>query len=123
MKHFNRPLSYHLFLYKTQITSFMSVLHRIAGFVLSFILFFNYIFILFIYSFVSFYYVHVFFLLFSIIFVFFNFFLMYTFLFHCFNGTRHICWDFCIGLNINNILKTGNLIFFLLFIFNFFFYV
>jgi succinate dehydrogenase / fumarate reductase cytochrome b subunit len=107
----NRPLSPHLTIYKSQITSIVSIFHRISGSVLSlsfmslalilsgdvvfseYYLFYNLSFKIGIY----FYWFLATLGYFSILFVF----------FHLSNGIRHLIWDLGIGLEIKNVYITG----------------
>jgi len=107
MKQLNRPLSPHLSLYKPQLTSILSIFHRISGTVLALVLlitglcvnlifsFLSYSFVYYLYSFI----VVLVYILFSV--------LLTTFFFHILNGIRHISWDFGFGLDLNNLVSTG----------------
>jgi len=106
----NRSLSPHLRSYKPQITSVISIFHRITGSVLALLLLCVPICINLVGSFLSFRFVY-------IVFTFFFFFvkiifyaLIATFFFHSMNGLRHILWDFCIGLELSNIFISGCLV-------------
>nr|YP_010835034.1 succinate dehydrogenase subunit 3 [Cryptomonas gyropyrenoidosa]WFQ82709.1 succinate dehydrogenase subunit 3 [Cryptomonas gyropyrenoidosa] len=107
----NRSLSPHLNTYKPQITSIISIFHRISGSVLAIILLctpmcvdlFNFI------------------LSFNIGLTIYNNLLgifttialnvfLATFIFHLINGLRHLLWDLGVGLNLNDILITASLV-------------
>ena len=114
MKNSKRPLSPHLQVYKPQLTSVLSISHRIAGVILSgisiiipvslyffsfgentfteFLNFFNHYF-------------------FKFILIFLIFILSY----HLFNGVRHLLWDLGVGLEIKESYLTGYLVIFLSF--------
>jgi succinate dehydrogenase cytochrome b556 subunit len=110
---FNRSLSPHLFVYKSHVTSVMSIFHRITGFVCSLLMFVCSVYFVLLHSFFSCYFLC---FLYSFMFVVINiifFTVFFIFLYHVLNGLRYITWDLCIGLNIYNITITGFLIFFL----------
>lgn len=107
MKQLNRPLSPHLSLYKPQLTSILSIFHRISGTMLALILLVIGLCVNLIFSFISynfFYYLYFFVVVFMYIFF---FILLTTFFFHILNGIRHISWDFGFGLDLNNLVSTG----------------
>lgn len=106
---FNRSLTPHLSLYRSHITSIMSIFHRLTGLflcclILCFCILSN------LFFFFSFYdlpcLIFCFFLVKNV-----SFLLLFLILYHLFNGLRHIFWDFCMGLNIDNIHITGYLTF------------
>ncbi len=104
----NRTLSPHLSIYKAQITSILSIFHRITGFLSVLILFLSsYYYILF----CSFCNIYVIYNILSIFLKFFCYilysFLIITFFFHINNGIRHILWDFGYGLNLDNVIFSG----------------
>jgi len=106
----NRTLSPHLRSYKPQVTSVFSIFHRIAGSLLGVILLCFPICFSLIESFSSFNFIY---LLFGYIVFFVKLFLylfFVTFFFHCLNGLRHIMWDFCLGLDLNNLFISGCLV-------------
>jgi len=110
MKKFNnKPLSPHLQIYKPQITSILSISHRITGIILFFSTFL------------------ICFWLFSIAFnnrfehlinIFFSgtigrtllFFITFSFFYHLLNGIRHLFWDIGYGYELNNIYLSGILV-------------
>jgi succinate dehydrogenase / fumarate reductase cytochrome b subunit len=107
----NRAISPHLTIYKPQITSLISIFHRISGSFLSMFILFLVLVIQFDILF-SEYFLHyalicmcsiyftwlfksVFILIFGLLF------------FHICNGLRHLSWDFGFGLDIKNVYITG----------------
>ena len=116
-KKYNRPLSPHLTIYKPQITSILSISHRIAGIFQSFGLLIIAALILIIYLGESAY-------------GFFDdalnsifgksFFIVYTFslLYHLCNGIRHLLWDLGFGFSLNSVAYSGYFIIFLAFFTN-----
>ena len=117
MKKINRPLSPHLTIYKPQITSILSISHRIAGIFQSFGLLLMSSLILIIYLGES-------------VYGFFDgplnsifgqvFFIGYTFslLYHLCNGIRHLLWDLGFGFSLNSVEYSGYFIIFLAFFTN-----
>ncbi|MEC7832612.1 MAG: succinate dehydrogenase, cytochrome b556 subunit [Pseudomonadota bacterium] len=114
MKNSKRPLSPHLQVYKPQLTSVLSISHRIAGAILSgvsiiipaglyFFSFGENIFTEFL-NFFNHYF-------FKFILIFLIFILSY----HLFNGVRHLLWDLGVGLEIKESYLTGYLVIFLSF--------
>lgn len=107
----NRSLSPHLNTYKPQITSIVSIFHRISGSVLAIILLctstcvdlFNFI-VCFNTGLIFYNY------LFAMFCIILNISLV-TFTFHLANGFRHLLWDLCIGLNLNDLSITAFLVF------------
>jgi len=101
-----RPLSPHLQIYRPQITSALSILHRITGFVLSIGVSFFVIWL----SFLSiggetFSKIHCF-----LGTIFGNFILLgflFCFVYHFFNGLRHLYWDAGFGLELSSLYKSG----------------
>jgi succinate dehydrogenase / fumarate reductase cytochrome b subunit len=109
----NRSLSPHLRSYKPQITSVISIFHRITGSILALLLLCSPIFVNLLGSFLSF---RIFYVLFSYLFFFVKlifYVLLATIFFHSMNGLRHIMWDFCIGLEMSNVFISGCLVVFL----------
>lgn len=106
----NRSLSPHLYAYKPQITSVVSIFHRITGSLLAIILLCSPICINLISSFLSYSFIY---FLFTIVFFVFKvlfYLLVATICFHSMNGIRHIMWDFGIGLDLSNLFITGCLV-------------
>lgn len=110
----NRPLSPHLTIYKSQITSFVSIYHRISGAFLTisscFIFLALFVDICFSEYFLTYFAYFQFFHVVYWYFVVFGLFLFLLFGFHFFNGIRHVFWDFTIGLDIKNLLVTGGIV-------------
>ena len=106
MNNKKQPLSPHLTVYKPQITSIMSISHRIAGFfqTIGTIIIFVYILALFIgegfYNYIDFFITS----LLGKIFVFLYFF---SICYHFCNGIRHLTWDLGYGFEIKNVYITG----------------
>jgi succinate dehydrogenase cytochrome b556 subunit len=107
----NRPLSPHLSVYRPQLTSILSIFHRISGGFLASILLFT-IFCLKICDLTLSYYqiywcffyiaINLNWFLFSII----NLVLL-AICFHITNGIRHILWDFGFFLDLSKVYRTG----------------
>lgn len=104
-----RPISPHLSIYKPQITSMLSILHRITGLFLSLgLIFFACAIILLsigpeMYSFVDNFYrswVGTLFLLGW----------AFAFFYHLSNGIRHLFWDVGMGFELNNVVISGWLV-------------
>jgi succinate dehydrogenase / fumarate reductase cytochrome b subunit len=119
MKQKIRPLSPHLTIYKPQVTSLLSIFHRVAGSLLSFIL----IAFLLIFSFQvvfigsSFQYCFCFDLFCVMPFLFVLYFFLGVMLYHVTNGIRHLSWDLALGLDIKNLNTTGLIVLILVFCF------
>jgi len=106
----NRSLSPHLRSYKPQVTSVISIFHRITGSVLGLLLLCTPICINLVCSFLSFEVVYILFSFFFFIVNIIFYALVATVFFHAMNGLRHIMWDFCIGLELSNIFISGCLV-------------
>ena len=114
----NRPTSPHLTIYKPQITSLLSISHRITGIIQSFEIFLIFILILLIiseketYKFIE---------LFTQSLIGKIFFILYTFslLYHTLNGIRHLIWDLGFGFDLKNVNYSGYSIIFLSIFLNF----
>ena len=114
MNNMKKPLSPHLTIYKPQITSVLSISHRISGIFQSFGLFLISLIILTIY-------------LGDNVYSYFEplfeskilklFFIIYTFslFYHLFNGIRHLLWDLGYGFSISNVTYSGYFTIFLAF--------
>ena len=102
----NRPLSPHLQVYRPQLTSVLSIMHRASG-VLLFVSAFSFAIWLFILTSGEAHY--------TIINKFLNGFVMkfvaigflYSFFYHLCNGIRHLCWDFGWGFEISWVYRSG----------------
>lgn len=108
-----RPLSPHLTIYKPQLTSTLSIFHRISGVLLSlafFICAFYFSFLTHFFIFHSFYFASLFFFH-SISFVWLCSlvlsFILIAVCFHASNGIRHILWDFGFFLDLKSVYMTG----------------
>jgi succinate dehydrogenase / fumarate reductase cytochrome b subunit len=111
MSKINRPLAPHLFIYNFQLTSFLSICHRISGTVLVF--FIGFMMLLENFDKIG----SEFFFLYNYLYLFDTFFywLLLTLFyfvsgclsFHMLNGIRHLIWDFRYGLEIKNVIMSG----------------
>ena len=106
----NRSPSPHLRSYKPQITSVISIFHRITGSVLALLLLCSPICINLVGSFLSFRPVYMLFTLLFFVVKLILYILVSTVFFHSMNGLRHIMWDFCIGLEMSNVFISGCLV-------------
>ena len=106
MKNNNRPISPHLSIYKPQITSILSISHRISGVFQSLGLL---IIVLLLFSLYLGKNSHEFFMLFinSLIGKACLFFYALSLCYHLFNGIRHIIWDIGFGFEIKNVYYSG----------------
>ena len=111
----NRPLSPHLQIYKPQITSILSIFHRISGIFLSLGLFVMFGFIAFLALGKNYY---VIWQCFSNSIIGEAFFMGWIFalFFHMLNGIRHLFWDYGIGLSLNVSKWTGIIVCILTFV-------
>ena len=114
----NRSLSPHLSVYKSQITSLVSIFHRISGSILGLILLLLPVFICLLYSFISYNILYIILQFFFYTLDLIYFILFSTLIFHFMNGVRHILWDFCFGLELNNLFITGCFVLFFSFFFS-----
>lgn len=120
MKQKIRPLSPHLTIYKPQLTSILSIFHRITGSTLglflvsSFIIFYgNLFFVGFSSSYcLSFDFFSSFFILLNAI----GYFLLSILTYHMMNGIRHLSWDLAFGLEIKNLYTSGIIVLGLVFV-------
>ena len=114
MKQKVRPLSPHLTIYKPQLTSVLSIFHRITGsllgllIVVSFALFYYSLF----YVGSSFQYSVCFdlFSTFSTFVLAIGYFIVFVVSYHMLNGIRHLSWDLALGLEIKNLYTTGMIV-------------
>lgn len=101
----NRPLSPHLSVYKYQITSVLSIFHRITGIILFFsLIILSWWLILAIFSDFRECYFKLFncgIIQLALLGVLFSLF------YHSANGIRHLCWDLGYGFEIKTVEKTG----------------
>jgi len=109
MKNKNRPISPHLSIYKPQITSILSISHRMSGVFQSLGLMIIVLLLLSLFLGES---SHEFFMLFinSLIGKAFLFFYVLSLCYHLFNGIRHIIWDIGFGFEIKNVYYSGILV-------------
>nr|YP_009092449.1 succinate dehydrogenase subunit 3 [Gloeochaete wittrockiana]AIM52035.1 succinate dehydrogenase subunit 3 [Gloeochaete wittrockiana] len=117
----NRPTSPHLQVYSLQINSFLSIMHRVTGFFLSFLFFFFILFKLKDYNILLFPYYSKFTLTSYFVSIGYSFllcFLTIMFYYHLFNGLRHIFWDTGLGFTVPNILSSSLLILLVSFLFS-----
>jgi len=116
IKTFSRPLSPHLTIYSSQITSMFSIWHRITGVGLIIFLMANLTFLkiisykIFIISYMEVIYTT------SWIYNTFIINLVLGFMYHVLNGLRHITWDLGYNLSLNSIKFSIQIIIFLLII-------
>jgi len=106
----NRSLSPHLYAYKPQITSVISIFHRITGSLLAIILLCTPICINLLGSFASHSGIYFIFSILAIVSKVIFYLLLATVCFHSMNGIRHIMWDFGVGLDLSNLFITGCLV-------------
>jgi len=117
----NRSLSPHLYAYKPQITSVISIFHRITGSLLAIILLCTPICINLLGSFASHSSIYFIFSILAIVSKVIFYLLLATICFHSMNGIRHIMWDFGVGLDLSNLFITGCLVVSLSLLTSFFF--
>jgi len=117
----NRSLSPHLYAYKPQITSVISIFHRITGSLLAIILLCTPICINLLGSFASHSGIYFIFSILAIVSKVIFYLLLATVCFHSMNGIRHIMWDFGVGLDLSNLFITGCLVVSLSLLTSFFF--
>ena len=120
--HNNNPVSPHLQIYKWQISSLLSITHRIVGVINTIAITFICIWILFLLLGENSYetirvFLKSFFGKFSIIF------LCWTFSFHILNEIRHLAWDMGYGFDLKVAKITGALVFFGSFVLTILFYL
>ena len=109
-----RPLSPHLAIYKSQITSLFSIFHRISGSSLSLLFILGVILLYCNFFFQNFFHKSIINIMasYSIIISFLNF-IAFIFIFHIINGLRHMSWDIGFGLNVKNLVHTSFFVFIL----------
>ena len=112
MKKRKRPISPHLTVYKPQITSVLSISHRVSGIFQSFGLIL--VLILLLSTFLG-ENTHNYFMFFmnSLLGKLFIFFYVFSLSYHMLNGIRHIIWDFGFGFDIKNVYYSGISVIFL----------
>ncbi len=111
MKNKNRPISPHLSIYRPQITSILSISHRISGVFqsLGLLIIFLLLLSLFFGETAHRYYMIV---LESYLGRIFIFFYLLSLCYHMFNGVRHILWDLGFCFDIKNVYYSGYTIIF-----------
>lgn len=110
----SRPLAPHLTAYAPQVTSVLSIFHRISGCVLTFSVILAVLLMYLDFAFSEFYWCFesslvcqtYFYWLFTSL----QKFSVVLFCFHFLNGIRHLTWDLTMGLDIKNVSITGLLI-------------
>ena len=109
-----RPLSPHLTVYKPQLTSVLSIFHRITGGFLGLFIVFNSILVhsslFFVGSSHQYCFSFDFSCLFSTVILAVGYFVVFIASFHFTNGVRHLSWDFALGLEIKNLYTTGMMV-------------
>ena len=121
MKNKKRPISPHLSIYKPQITSILSISHRISGVFQSIGLIIILLLLASLFLGEVFYNYFMFFIesYFGKTFIFFY---MLSLCYHMFNGIRHILWDLGYGFEIKSVYYSGYaVIFFTIILFIFLF--
>ncbi|MFL3876865.1 succinate dehydrogenase, cytochrome b556 subunit [Wolbachia endosymbiont of Trichogramma kaykai] len=113
----NRPLSPHLQVYKVQVTSFFSIMHRLTGILLFLLLIIlSWYFILYVYSpkliivrcLNALFFTPVAKLAYILCFA--------SFMYHSLNGIRHLLWDAGLNLEIAGVSKSAMLLTIMLFL-------
>ena len=105
----NRPLSPHLQIYKPQLTSVLSISHRMTGFALSIIILFSPVIIYFLTNSVHSHQIVI--SLLQNTFIKFIFSLaLFGLLYHLCNGIRHLAWDAGYGLDLDSSYKSGYIV-------------
>ena len=97
-----RPLSPHLTIYKPQLTSVLSIFHRITGSLLGLLIVLS--------SGFQYSMSFDFFSMFSIFVLAIGYFVVFVISYHLLNGIRHLSWDFALGLEIKNLYTTGMIV-------------
>jgi len=109
-----RPLSPHLAIYKPQLTSVLSIFHRITGSILGFLMVTGFVLfycnLVFVGSSLQYCILFDFFSLFSTLILAIGYFILFTISFHMINGIRHLSWDLAFGLEIKNLYTTGMIV-------------
>ncbi|NSM56389.1 succinate dehydrogenase, cytochrome b556 subunit [Wolbachia endosymbiont of Atemnus politus] len=107
----DRPLSPHLQIYKVQITSFFSIIHRLTGILLFLLLMvLSWHFILYVYFPELFIVKYLNVLLFTPTAKLAYILCFVSFLYHFFNGIRHLLWDAGLNLEITGVSKSAMLL-------------
>nr|YP_009317696.1 succinate dehydrogenase subunit 3 [Zygodon viridissimus]AOY35745.1 succinate dehydrogenase subunit 3 [Zygodon viridissimus] len=107
----NRPLSPHLTIYKPQLTSTLSIFHRISGVFLAIMVFFSILFLkigdlnltfYYLYRYAFFFTFYFYWLILSVV----NFSLL-ALCYHMSNGIRHLLWDLGFFLELSKVYTSG----------------
>mgnify|MGYP006211671993 CR=1 FL=1 len=102
----NRPLSPHLTIYKPQITSIMSISHRLSGIFQSVGTVMIFIFFISVFAGEKYYNLSMLFFN-SYLGRFFIFLYIFSLCYHMCNGVRHLVWDLGYGFEIKNVYYSG----------------
>jgi succinate dehydrogenase / fumarate reductase cytochrome b subunit len=105
----NRPLSPHLQIYKPQLTSVLSISHRMTGFALSMIILFSPVIIYFLTNSADTHQVVISLLQNSFIKLIFSL-ALFGLIYHLCNGIRHLAWDAGYGLDLDSSYKSGYIV-------------
>ena len=105
----NRPLSPHLQIYKPQLTSVLSISHRMTGFALSIIILLSPVIIYFLTKSADTHQVVISLLQNSFIKLIFSL-ALFGLIYHLCNGIRHLAWDAGYGLDLDSSYKSGYIV-------------
>jgi succinate dehydrogenase / fumarate reductase cytochrome b subunit len=105
----NRPLSPHLQIYKPQLTSVLSISHRMTGFALSIIILLSPMIIYFLTNSAYTHQVVISLLQNSFIKLIFSL-ALFGLIYHLCNGIRHLAWDAGYGLDLDSSYKSGYIV-------------
>lgn len=105
----NRPLSPHLQIYKPQLTSVLSISHRMTGFALSIIILLSPVIIYFLTNSADTHQVVISLLQNGFIKLIF-FLALFSLIYHLCNGIRHLAWDAGYGLDLDSSYKSGYIV-------------
>ena len=105
----NRPLSPHLQIYKPQLTSVLSISHRMTGFALSIIILLSPVIIYFLTNSADTHQVVISLLQNSFIKLIFSL-ALFCLIYHLCNGIRHLAWDAGYGLDLDSSYKSGYIV-------------
>ena len=105
----NRPLSPHLQIYKPQLTSVLSISHRMTGFALSMIILLSPVILYFLTYSVETHQITISILRNTFIKIIFSL-ALFGLLYHLCNGIRHLAWDAGYGLDLESSYKSGYIV-------------
>ena len=105
----NRPLSPHLQIYKPQLTSVLSISHRMTGFALSMIMLLSPIIVYFLTYSVETHQIMISILRNTFVKIIFSL-TLFGLLYHLCNGIRHLAWDAGYGLDLESSYKSGYIV-------------